>query len=567
MARRPPDCYLDTVNEPRPVDGWLWKPRRPANLFRISHPTAMVDASADPFCSGHTFLPDGDLLVTGGLNLKVQSCGGCGTGQSGPGHLWTYRMDTSCDPPEWDPSWLLTKQMGRARWYPTAISMDDGDVLIGGHGPNVEPGNLCPPIYSENPSNPSQPYNVLYDKTYETLDWATTAFGSVVTSYVDTFACGFEDQSALARLLAYPRLHLLSNRNLFHTDAVMTIGYEARVMDVDPATILCGDGRWLSQTSLPQITRNGGGTVHLIFRDQDSNPTDVVYAIGGTDGSDEDLNPGGAVHDSVEKATLGDSDPTLWQWVGGGGPGNGLPPDLNTRRFNHNSVILLDGSILVNGGWVGEGDTSESGLILNTERYRPPELFAITEGSGLDTWKEMTTAVEPSHRRYHSVAGLLADGRMFSAGGNEAGQVTSAHTVNIYSPSYFFYPRPEITSAPVSTKNQDLGGTNFFVNVSLSSSTATFSRVGLVRNGSVTHAWDMNQRYVELEVVNVFPQGGSDFMLEVAPPEDGFVAPPGYYILSVVEENTVPPPPPPAAFYLEQRWIPSPGVWFRIEDV
>lgn len=571
FARRTEECFPSGPGDPaRRADGWLWRPRFPSNVERLPITGSPTDASADPFCSGHTFLPDGSLAVFGGLDVHDAQCsGGCDPTGAGPGHLLTYRLDSSVDPPQWDMGWAV--QMGRARWYPTSISMANGDIFVGGHGPTAEPGNVCEPIYQENPGG-GAPYQVTYDRTYEILDWGGTpgpAMGPVVTSYLDGLACGSEDQGELARLLAYPRLHLLSNKLLFQADAPMfpflpPSEFGVRVMDVDPGTILCSDGRWSLQLNLLQPKRNGGNTVHLLYLDDSPQPVlrDVIYAIGGTEGSDEaTFDPGGLVHDLVEKVVL--IDPNLASWAGSGA---GSPPNLNTKRFNHNSVILLDGSILVNGGWHGDPISTPPGTVLNAERYRPPELFDIAEGSSLDVWKPMTSAVEPSHRRYHSVAGLLPDGRVFSAGGqNGQGGIDSEHTVSVYSPSYLFHPRPEITSAPATITNLDNQGVPFLVNVALSSPSASFYRLGLIRNGSVTHAWDMNQRYVELDAA-VVSQDGSDVTLQVTPPATGFAAPLGFYLMAVVEENPVPPPPPPAGFYLEQRWIPSPGVWVQVVD-
>lgn len=68
------------------------------------------------FCSGHTFLPDGRLLVVGGHDRD-----GVGIDQAcifNPGDNNTQG--------KWEPQ----KPMGRARWYPTAIKLPDGNVVV-----------------------------------------------------------------------------------------------------------------------------------------------------------------------------------------------------------------------------------------------------------------------------------------------------------------------------------------------------------------------------------------------------------------------------------------------------
>lgn len=566
IARRVNDCYaLPGPGEERYVDGWVWRPRQPGNLERITNLNSAPDASRDPFCSGHTFLPDGSYFIAGGVDIVQKSCdGGCnGSAPAGPGHRATYRLDTSVDPPAWDASWNLTLNL--ARWYPTAISLANGDTWVGGHGYLIEPGNDCSPKKYENEGQQDE-FEVLTDATYETLRWAPTpSFDPEVTSFLDTSACGVALESALAPMLAFPRVHMLSSRYLFQTDAPVVPGVQfgGRLMDIDPATILCGDGRWTltgNPSNFWQPRRNGGGTVHLIFRDEGGFPVDVIYAIGGTDGNDDDnVDPGGTVYDSVNKIVVDTVDPLSAQWVG---LGTDSPPNLNTKRYNHNTTIALDGSLIVNGGWHGEAPPFSQDVLM-TERYRPPELFDVAEGSAQDVWKEMVTAVEPIHRRYHSVLVLLRDGRLVSAGGLELHVSGSEHSLDVYSPSYMFHARPEITSVqPTTIKNIDKGGGNFTVDVTLSSPANSVYRVGLVRASSVTHAWNMNQRYVEL-VADVFAQDGADVTLLVQPPEDGYVAPLGDYLLSVVEEVPVPQPPGP---YVEDRWIPSPGVWVRIVE-
>jgi len=59
--------------------------------------------------------------------------------------------------------------------------------------------------------------------------------------------------------------------------------------------------------------------------------------------------------------------------------------------------------------------------------------------------------------------------------------------------------------------------------------------VVLIRTGSATHAFNSDQRYVELE----FNLGGAD-ELEVIPPDPGGIAPVGDYLLFIVDENNVP---------------------------
>src|SRR5207248_11490125 len=93
-----------------------------------------------------------------------------------------------------------------------------------------------------------------------------------------------------------------------------------------------------------------------------------------------------------------------------------------------------DGKVLVSGGTRGYEDP-------NTAPSNPAyacEMWDPTTG----TWSTMASLT--TIRTYHSVALLLPDGRVLSAGGQFGG--TSAE---VYSPPYLFQgSRPTITSAP-----------------------------------------------------------------------------------------------------------------------
>jgi hypothetical protein len=77
------------------------------------------------FCSGHTFQPDGKLLVVGG-HL-----------QDGMG----IKQACIFNPFEEGGKWIPIQPMGRARWYPTAIKLPDGNTLVvsGSAGGNADP--------------------------------------------------------------------------------------------------------------------------------------------------------------------------------------------------------------------------------------------------------------------------------------------------------------------------------------------------------------------------------------------------------------------------------------------
>src|SRR5438874_12786465 len=142
-------------------------------------------------------------------------------------------------------------------------------------------------------------------------------------------------------------------------------------------------------------------------------------------------------------------------------------------RKLHNATLLPDGKVLVTGGSRGIEDP-------NTKPSDPAyasELWDPATG----TWTTMASLTKI--RSYHSIALLLPDGRVLSAGGTFGGA-----SAEIYSPPYLFKgSRPTITSAPASVGY----GQSFFVGTPDATS---ISKVTLITLSSVTHGFNMDQR-------------------------------------------------------------------------
>jgi hypothetical protein len=185
-------------------------------------------------------------------------------------------------------------------------------------------------------------------------------------------------------------------------------------------------------------------------------------------------------------------------------------------RSNFNLTLLPDGSVAATGGSSDVSGESNQYAVLAAEIWSP----------ATKTWTTVASMQTP--RMYHSTALLLPDGRILSAGGGRATFPSDYLNAEIYSPPYLFKgARPTITDAPSS-----LGyGSSFFVQTPDS---ANIASVALIRNGSVTHGVDMDQRYVPL----TFTQGTDG--LNVQAPADANLAPPGYYMLFIANSAGVP---------------------------
>jgi hypothetical protein len=85
---------------------------------------------ADFFCSGHTFLPDGRLIVTGGHS-----------GFDNYGIKTTYFYDFALN------TWTRGADMRNGRWYPTTTTLASGEVLTISGGDTAAAVNAIPEVW------------------------------------------------------------------------------------------------------------------------------------------------------------------------------------------------------------------------------------------------------------------------------------------------------------------------------------------------------------------------------------------------------------------------------------
>lgn len=185
-------------------------------------------------------------------------------------------------------------------------------------------------------------------------------------------------------------------------------------------------------------------------------------------------------------------------------------------RAFQNSTLLPDGNVLVTGGGTTLDGYDVNKGVLTAEMWSP----------GAETWQTLSKGAFA--RLYHSSALLLPDARVLIAGSGDDGPAVNNRKAEIYSPPYLFKGvRPTITGAPDLIQY----GASFTVQTP---DAASIASVALIRPGSVTHAFDEDQRYVPLS----FTTGGN--ALTIVGPANANLAPPGYYMLFIVNTAGVP---------------------------
>ena len=189
------------------------------------------------------------------------------------------------------------------------------------------------------------------------------------------------------------------------------------------------------------------------------------------------------------------------------------------RRHWATSTMLPDGRVFLSGGSVADNDPV-NGVDYTSELYDP----------ATNTWSEGATAQRM--RLYHSSSLLLPDATVLTLGGGAIGPQLNLNA-EIYYPPYLFNAdgtpaaRPIIASSPMTT---DPGRT-----IAIETPAAAgIARVTLLKTGSVTHSFDMDQRFLELP----FTVAGNE--LQASLPANIFETPPGFYMLFVFNDRGVP---------------------------
>jgi hypothetical protein len=383
--------------------------------------TPATPAGFNIFCSGHTILPDGQVFVAGGhVDIEV-----------GLPNAAIYDPGSN--------SWTQLPDMNDGRWYPTATSLSNGDVLVvGGDVTPFHGTNLIPQVWETVPGK----WRYLNHAPFSVAD--------------------------------YSRMFVAPNGKVFNAGPTV----KSRYLDTT------GTGAW----------KNVGSTRFPGTRDYGSA---VMYAPGKiliVGGDDPPTN-------TAETIDLNSTKPA-WSFTN---------PMASPRR-QLNATILPDGTVLVTGGSSGKGFNNSNFPVFTAELWNP------------DTGNWTTLASSTAFRGYHSVAVLVPDGRVLTAGGSANSEANG----EFFSPPYLFNgARPAIASAPTQVSY----GQNFFVGTP---DAASITKVTWVRLSSVTHAFNANQRFNQLSFT---PASGG---LNVTAPSGPTLAPPGQYMLFILNGNGVP---------------------------
>lgn len=457
------------------------------------------------FCSGQVQTADGRVLIAGG-NLEAR------------GNAYGLKMSFLFDP--FTEQWTREPDLQHARWYPTLTRTASGRVaILGGRnekGKDVasiemypEQGAAVPGVDGAASGTSGLATSSLFDDPTDLANPLGDKTGGNGSTYSD--ALGY-----------YPFSQVLPDGDLaisrWQTGRIGLLGSAAAGTGAGSSSAF----RYLGNTTYKSAL---GKYATAFPAPGDENGTPEMIMAGGLN-IKPDYSPGADPLSSVWSIRPSES-------AAANGPDWASQPALHVPRRFAGATLLPDGSAVI----VGGGDENDRIPIADIEH---PEQH---EQRHLELWDPVTRewTLGPAQvvpRAYHSTSMLLPDGRVLSGGDDWVSYVLDADhtdqfdsTFEIYSPPYLFKgARPQIDDLPARI---EFGG-SFAVKGSTTDG-HRITRATLVAPGSVTHAYDDNQRVLELPL-----QGAGDGAFRITAPTSGNAAPPGDYMLFLIDERGVP---------------------------
>jgi hypothetical protein len=468
----------------------------------------------DLFCSGHCLLSNGELLVAGGTSLMSVPAG------SPHGGHWGGLRESWIFTPTLIPQWVDRPAMnpydqstgGGGRWYPSLVTLADGSAIaLCGH-PRIYPASRDesgPPGPIQPPEDPRHNNNI--PEIYRTGPPRWQKLAALGEDAINTFS------------VFYPRVHVLPGGHLLIVQPL----YSSSPGSVDPSqryglqSLVYDAAAGHIVTSFPG-PQSIGGQDYLISDTGAQTTTSVMLPLNPDDGYAARI-----LLCSGHEALIADFTP--------GGPGPAWKPTppraLAGLRWHANAVLLPTGQVFVCGGInpelytnVQDGDPDYDARL----GVRVPELYDPASGR----WQALVDAPASVIRGYHSSALLMPDGKVWTGGSeinHKFGAASSEFRFEIFAPDYIDdFDRLALSAWPPLIRHAH----DFEVRYEFPGSTsASVSQVAILRFGSVTHAFNYDQRYVVL-AHRTLETG----RLRVVSPPSSDIAIPGNYMLWLLDD-------------------------------
>jgi hypothetical protein len=356
---------------------FLWDPNAPT-----TPPAQVLNSTSDLFCSGHTFLRDGWLLVAGG---HIQD-------NKGLKNSNTFNPFTQ--------TWSKSHPMNAGRWYPTATSLGNGEVVVtsGAISPGVV--NDLPQVYQGNKwrslttarrSLPLYPW--MHSAVVNGKAVVFYSGPEAVSQYLDTAGTGAWTPGPTTKGGLYRDY---GSSVMYEPNKVLIVGggdpptASAEVIDLSIAP------SW--QSVAPMAFPRRHLNVTLL-------PDGKVLVTGGTSSVDNDATK------AMLEAEVWDPASEAWST---------MAAMKYPRIYHSTAVLLLDGRVLVGGG--GRPAPTGQPNRYDVEIYSPPYLF-------------QTPASRP---QITSAPPTVSYGQTFSVATPDAASITKVTWIRLSSVTHAF---------------------------------------------------------------------------------------------------------------------------------
>ncbi|MFC7531469.1 galactose oxidase-like domain-containing protein [Actinoplanes sp. GCM10030250] len=534
-----------------------------------------VETPTDVFCAGHTFLPNGNLLVAGGtksyevLEAEVEHAAGV---------MKIKNESPDHGPKVFDKGTRLLSPTGRAYLTRTKVTVPAARKMTHGAHTMVHAGEAEIWVDAEQKGDGSvvrEPaqytidgltgydarnlYGVADKITREKQEYGgdrtSYEFDPVAERYVRTgnlrdhrwypTLIGLTNGEVLAvsgldqfgRILpgrneryqpdkrrwvsapelkryfpTYPSLHMMADGQVFYSGS--NAGYGSDTEGRTPGVWDVTRNRFRTVPGLrdPRMTETSSSVLLAPAQDQ------KVMILGGGEIGESPV--------STARTDIIDLDEKKARYRPG--------PDLPRPARYLSTVLLPDDTVFTTGGSSGYRGGPYRGKprsdLFNSQIYRPAEnAFA-------------TAAESTVGRNYHSEAILLPDGRVITLGGDPLYDATGKNAgtfeqrIEVFSPPYLFQgTRPVVAGGPAEISRGAKARYS-------TPDAARITSARLIRPSSVTHVTDTDQRSVALDLTA--GAGG----VEVTVPKRAGLVPSGWYML----------------FLIDNRGVPSTARWVRV---
>lgn len=457
----------------------IWNPDPSCTSGCLEQEVLDKDIFGDIYCSSHSYLSDGTLLIAGGTLATAPP----GTLQGGLNKVALFDVYHGGN----DGLWAAKPVMNEGRWYPTSISLPSGGVLVWGGYSNNGQVNKVPQVFDLQADNTTHTWrraNIRHPElSYRYYSWLNMlSSGKILTTIGDTRATLLASAGGGFRLSGDSAVPFPLHATNSALDGLLNVAHD-------------------------------GGTQIVYDKDK-------FIVIGG----------GPYPDDAVETINMADTTPA-WTPVA----------NMGNRRRWHNSTILPDGKVLVTGGTQGDGEfnnTCDQNAIKQAEIWTPGNPGTWTPMASASRMRIYHSAAVllPDGRVFTGgTSEFDPDGTYSDLSGTiSCPGIDNDSSVEIYSPPYLFNSDgTPVSNRPVISSGDDpvYYGQNHEYKVS---NPGSEPKMNLVKLPSVTHAFNHSQGFYKLTTTLV-----DSTTVRITLPSNRNELVPGHYMMFLLNGNKV----------------------------